>query len=60
MRKLLSLLVTGLFVLGVAGSSQAGTFDPEISTAQVGLGGLPLLTVLGEAGTGASMSGTGE
>jgi hypothetical protein len=61
MRKLLSLLVTGLFALGVAGSSQAttGTFDPEISTAQIGLGGLPLLTVLGEAGTGATLNATG-
>ena len=59
MRKLLSLLVTGLFALGVAGSSQAGTFDPEISTAEIGLGGLPVLTVLGLAGTNATMSGTG-
>ena len=59
MRKLLSLLVTGLFALGVAGSSQAGTFDPEISTAQISLAGLPVLTVLGEVGTGATLSATG-
>ena len=59
MRKLLSLVVTGLFVLGVAGSSQAGTFAPEISTSQIQLGGLPILTVLGEPAGVAPLAASG-
>ncbi len=59
MRKLLSLVVTGLFLLGVAGSSQAGTFDPEISTAEIQLGGLPILTVVGEPAGVATLGATG-
>ena len=59
MRKLLSLVVTGLFVLGVAGSSQAATFDPEISTSQIQLGGLPVLTVLGEPSGVATLAASG-
>ena len=59
MRKLLSIVVTGLFVLGVAGSSQAGTFSSDISTAEIQLGGLPVLTVVGEAGGVATLGATG-
>jgi hypothetical protein len=52
MRKLLIIAVTGLMALTLAGSTaNAGTFDPDISTIQIGLGGLPNLTMTGRAGT---------
>ncbi|MED5262577.1 MAG: PEP-CTERM sorting domain-containing protein [Myxococcota bacterium] len=57
MRKLLITAVSGLLALGVAGTAQSvGTFDSSISTTEVGLGGLPAMMLIGEAGKTATMS----
>ncbi|MED5260962.1 MAG: PEP-CTERM sorting domain-containing protein [Myxococcota bacterium] len=56
MRKLLITAVSGLLALGVAGTAHSGTFDPSISTTEIGLGGLPVMQLLGETGKTATMS----
>ena len=57
MRKLLITAVSGLLALGVAGTAQSvGTFDSSISTTEVGLGGLPAMMLIGQAGKTATMS----
>ena len=57
MRKYLAILVTGMTALAFAGSTaNAGTFDPDISTIQIGLGGLPNLTLTGQTGSTATLS----
>ena len=62
MRKLLSIAVTGLLALGmVAGSVEAETFDPEISTLEVSLGGLPTAVYVARTGKTATLNhATGE
>ena len=62
MRKLLSIAVTGLLALGmVAGSVEAETFSPEISTLEVSLGGLPTAVYVARAGKTATLNhATGE
>lgn len=57
MRKLLITAVSGLLALGLAGTApSAGTFDASISTTEVGLGALPRMMLIGEAGKTATMS----
>ena len=56
MRKLLSILGTCLLAISVVGSAKASTFDPLISTIEVGLGGLPTAVYVGEAGTNAVLT----
>jgi hypothetical protein len=57
MRKLLITAVSGLLALGLAGTAQSsGTFDPSISTTEVGLGALPRMMLLGQAGKNATLA----
>jgi len=51
MRKLIVLLVSAGFLLGVAGSAQAGEFVEETSTLGVALGGLPSIEITALPGT---------
>jgi hypothetical protein len=50
MRKFLSIAAATLLAVAFAGTSaNAGTFDPNVSTMSIGLGGLPHLTVTGRS-----------
>jgi hypothetical protein len=58
LRKLCTLLVVGALAFMAAGSTaSAGTFDPDISTIQGALGGLPRLNMTGRS-TGLATLGT--
>ena len=56
MRKLLSIAAAGMLALAFAGSSSAGTFDPDISTIRGQLGGLPALTMTGRSSGTATLT----